>query len=167
MADAVLAGEPCPSVPAAYGMAIDRVPAFFGTYLCMIMLTLLGALLCLLPGIHVAVALYFAPVRAAARERGPIAALRDSWALIKGRWWRVFGFILLVALCVQAVSLPLSLPMQWAATTGARLPAWYLPVLIAFSLLLGILQLVCNAALHRRLEQLGPVGSAPAPLDGA
>ena len=163
MADTVLAGQPCPGVASAYGAALDRVPAFIGTYVCLMVLTMVGAMLFLLPGIYAAIALSLAPVRAVARRRGPLEAIAESFRMVRGRWWRVFGFLLLVALCMQAVYLPVGLPLQVLAGMQGGLPAWYIPFTISLSMLLGIFQLVCGAALHRRLEALGPVGASHAP----
>jgi len=163
MADRVLAGEPCPGVGAAYGAALERVPAFIGTYVCMITLTFAGVMFFILPGIYAAIALYLAPVRAVARGRNPLEAIADSFALIKGRWWRVCGFTLLIALCIQAIYLPVSLPMAWLVSARGGMPTWFIPLTISLSMLLGIFQLVCSAALHRRLEGLGPVGMPQAP----
>jgi len=168
MADTVLAGEPCPGVAAAYGAALDRVPAFIGTYVCLMVLTIVGAMFLFLPGIYVAIALSLAPVRSVVRARGPFEAIADSFRMVKGRWWRVFGFLLLVALCIQAVYLPVGMPLQVLAGIQGGFPTWYIPITISLSMLLGIFQLVCGAALHRRLEALGPVGAmtaSPVPED--
>jgi hypothetical protein len=42
---------------------------------------------------------------AAAEEGGPIAILRRSWALTRGRFWALLGFLLLLGILVGVVSL--------------------------------------------------------------
>jgi hypothetical protein len=163
MADAVLAGEPRPGLRAAYGESLDRVPAVIGSYVAMFALVVAGFVFCILPGIFVANALHFAPARASTRERGPLESIRESFELVKGRWWRVFGFTMLVALCVQAVYLPVALPLQLFAQAGGGRSPWFLVAVFALSVLIGVFQASCTVALHRRLEELGPVGTAHAP----
>jgi hypothetical protein len=167
MADAVLAGEPRPSVRGAFGASLERVPAFVGACICMFLVTLVGFLFCVLPGIFIAVAANLAPVRSVVRDSGPIDAIRESYALVKGRWWRVFGFFLLVALCIQAIYLPMVLPLQFAMMGQGGIPAWSMPISFVISILstlLGIFQMVCVTAMNRQLELLGPVESVPAPI---
>ena len=170
MADAVLAGEPCPRVPAAYAGSLERVPALIGTYFCMIALSIVGTLLCILPGIYVGIALAIAAPRAATRSHGPIEVIQDSFALTRGRWWRVCGFLLLVGLSIQVIYLPLSLLGEFIGMAATEsVIAWYLPLLLALSLFLGMFQVVCTVALHRRLEALGPLPRpnrvTPPPID--
>lgn len=47
---------------------------------------------------------------------GPVTALRRSWQLVRGRWWRVFGTMLLAGLVsgivAQVASFPFALPGQ-------------------------------------------------------
>jgi len=53
--------------------------------------TVAGFVLFVIPGIWLAVALYFASQAVVAEGRSPIEALRRSRELVTGQWWRVFG----------------------------------------------------------------------------
>ena len=50
-----------------------------------------------LVGVYLAVRLMLSSAVASAEPVGPIAVLRRSWALSRGSWWRLFIFIVLVA----------------------------------------------------------------------
>ena len=45
---------------------------------------------------------------------GPVAALRRSWQLVAGNWWRVFGIYLLAAIVVSIVAGLIELPFTLA-----------------------------------------------------
>jgi hypothetical protein len=72
-----------------------------------------GALSCialalLIPGVIVwalfTVRLGLAPYAAAAERIGPLAAMRKSWRITQGQFWRVFGIILIVGFVVAIVA---------------------------------------------------------------
>ena len=64
----------------------------------------IGAIAMLLPGIWLYIAWAFAlPVLLVEGLRGP-AALRRSYALVRGRWWRTFGVIALGFLLAIVIS---------------------------------------------------------------
>ena len=50
-----------------------------------------GLVAFVIPGIWLAVVLYFASQAVVAEGRPPIEALRRSRELVRGQWWRVFG----------------------------------------------------------------------------
>jgi len=41
---------------------------------------------------------------------GPVAALKRSWELVRGSWWRIFGITLLAVLVVVLISIVLQIP---------------------------------------------------------
>lgn len=43
---------------------------------------------------------------------GPVRALRRSWSLVGGAWWRTFGIVLLGAVIAAALSSAVSVPVQ-------------------------------------------------------
>jgi len=43
---------------------------------------------------------------------GPVTAMRRSWQLVRGSWWRVFGILLLAALVVGIIGLVLEIPFE-------------------------------------------------------
>lgn len=71
--------SPNPSVPAAVGL---------------LAVTALG--------VFISVRLIFLSAVAAAEGGGPIAILQRSWALSRGNWWRLFGFLLMLLIAALA-----------------------------------------------------------------
>ncbi|MGA5756981.1 glycerophosphoryl diester phosphodiesterase membrane domain-containing protein [Nonomuraea bangladeshensis] len=75
--------------------------------------------------------------------RGPIDAMRRSWQLVTGDFWRVFGILLLTSLLVGLVAGVLSVPFTIAGTlfgmlgTGSMVNAVVSAVLIAIGGTLG------------------------------
>jgi hypothetical protein len=47
---------------------------------------------------------------------GPINAMRRSWQLVRGSWWRVFGILLLAALVVGFIGFALQIPFEAVIT---------------------------------------------------
>jgi hypothetical protein len=75
--------------------------------------TLAGFLLLIIPGIIVLVRLAFtAPVLVAEDRRGA-AAVRRSWRLSAGHFWRIFAAVIAAGLIVGVVSFILSLPAEF------------------------------------------------------
>jgi hypothetical protein len=77
-----------------------------------------GCLLLILPGIWVSVALSLGmPLFLFQSEPDSIAAIRESLALVKGRWWRICGFlgilgvILLVGMLIFGVGVLVATPL--------------------------------------------------------
>ena len=82
--------------------------------------TIAGSLLFLVPGVWFAIRCFFAPHAVLVEGRGGVEALRRSAALVRGRWWRTFGWLLaggvLAGLLALAVAFVLAIP---AALTGS------------------------------------------------
>ncbi|QVQ54362.1 glycerophosphoryl diester phosphodiesterase membrane domain-containing protein [Spiractinospora alimapuensis] len=51
---------------------------------------------------------------------GPLAAMRRSWRLMRGSWWRCFGIILLASVIIYALQQLLTIPF----TVGAGVVSW-------------------------------------------
>ncbi|WP_045729758.1 glycerophosphoryl diester phosphodiesterase membrane domain-containing protein [Pseudarthrobacter chlorophenolicus] len=68
----------------------------------------------------IAIKVMVAPAAVVIEEVGPIAALRRSWQLTRGNWWRIFGMTLVVSLLVgvisQVVMIPVSLLTSFLGT---------------------------------------------------
>ena len=43
---------------------------------------------------------------------GPVNAMRRSWQLVRGSWWRVFGIVLLAAIVVGIIGFALEIPFE-------------------------------------------------------
>ena len=181
VADRVLEGVPRTFLTYALFLAVVLVPpvALSGLFALLAMLVpseggrMAGALLFLLLlvvavlPLLVAIAhfLRFGPLLAVLRGEGPTAALRRSIALVRGRWWRTFGFALLVGLCGQAW-------MTGAMSAGVIARAWHplAPVLLygAAAALVIPFQVALEVSLLRRLEATREVdrGAAEEPGTG-
>jgi hypothetical protein len=148
-----------PGFAAAYGDAVERVPALIGTQFLYGCAIAVGLVLCILPGFWVIVLLTPAVPRAATRGEGPLAAIATAGALVRHRWWRVAGYIAAQLVVIYAIFLPfitLSLMLPhgepWARALYAAGNA-------LTSTLVTVIQACTYTALNDRLEQLGPVVS--------
>ena len=72
-------------------------------FLLYVLLVGIGFVLLAIPGIWLATATGFAVVYAA-EGAGPIAAIRQSMALVKGHWWRTTAIFAVIFLLIFAVS---------------------------------------------------------------
>ncbi|HWA60918.1 MAG TPA: hypothetical protein VG939_06060 [Caulobacteraceae bacterium] len=59
---------------------------------------------------------------AAEEKAGPVASLRRSFDLVRGQWWRVFSFTILIH--VAPIVVPLLILAPIAAITGLDIPGW-------------------------------------------
>lgn len=67
--------------------------------------SVLGLFLCIAPGVFLFTSWAVAPAAVVAERRGPLAALRRSYQLVKGRFWPVLGTVLLGYLLYFVVEL--------------------------------------------------------------
>ena len=80
----------------------------------------LGLLVFIVPGVYLFVRWYFVPqavVLEGARDAG---ALRASWRLVTGAWWRMFGMVVLVSLLALLVSTLVGWPFVGLARGSDR-----------------------------------------------
>jgi len=118
-----LAIGPQTTVGDAIGHGARRAPAFLGAMLMWILPLVAiafalaasarggepspGVVLALLLVIAIifvlAVRLMIASAVASAEPLGPVGILKRSWALTRGRWWRLFGFLLLFLVAALVV----------------------------------------------------------------
>lgn len=66
--------------------------------------TVAGLIAFVIPGIWLAVALYFASQAVVAEGHSPIEALRRSRELVRGQWWRVFGIGVFFSVLIGVLS---------------------------------------------------------------
>jgi hypothetical protein len=90
-------------------------PVFFAVVLAGAGIAL-GLLLLVVPGLYAGVRWYFVPQCVVVEERRGATALRASWELVAGSWWRVFGIVLLTSLIVLIPVAVIQLPFQAAAS---------------------------------------------------
>jgi hypothetical protein len=81
--------------------SFDAFPHVFVAVLLAGLATLFGLVLLIIPGLYVAVRLYFVAQSVVVGNKRGAAALRDSWELTDRAWWRTLG----IAICVTALAL--------------------------------------------------------------
>jgi uncharacterized membrane protein len=57
-----------------------------------------GLILLIIPGIYWAVRFAFSPLIVVDTGAGPIRAMKESWAITKGKFWRLFWFCIVIIL---------------------------------------------------------------------
>lgn len=105
---------------AALKKACLKLPALIGSGLLAALIVSLGMLLLLIPGIIYAIYYLFVNYAVIFRDKSGMGALRYSKALVKGRWWRVFGRIV-------AISMGTALLMMIPATIISVAIAFMMP----------------------------------------
>ncbi|MGP3981903.1 hypothetical protein [Streptomyces sp. KR80] len=97
-------------------------------------------------GMFVYIRLSLAPTAAALEKQSPVAALRRSWGLVAGSWWRVFGITVLASLIASAVSQFVQMPFAMAGMFSVPL-ADVGPEGPSFAVLGGVMGLALLGAL--------------------
>jgi len=87
-------------------LAIRRFAPWFATLILVTALTFTGYLLLVLPGIYIALRLFWADELALVHGRNPLASIIDSWRLTKGAVSEVFGFQIKLGFVHLAVWFP-------------------------------------------------------------
>lgn len=79
---------------------------------------------------------------ASAEQAGPVAIIKRSWALTRGRWWKLFGFLAMLVVGAGVVLVALS------AVVGSVVAIALGPIepMSASALVVGIVQGLFNAA---------------------
>jgi len=93
-----------PSARWSVGRGLERWATVLATVLLAGVATIAGFLVFVLPGIWLAVLLYFASQAVVAEGRTPVEALRRSRELVTGQWWRVFGIGLFFSVMIGVLS---------------------------------------------------------------
>jgi hypothetical protein len=97
-----------PTIPEAFEAAADRLGAVIATVVLYFIVVAFGFLLLIVPGIWLGTRLYFGAQAAVVDGASPVEALRISYRLVGGRWWRTFGCILLAGLVFFTITSPLT-----------------------------------------------------------
>ncbi|HWL48678.1 MAG TPA: hypothetical protein VNT92_02280 [Acidimicrobiia bacterium] len=115
-----LAGEPV-GARVASSRALARLFTLIVAGLIAVVLVVVGLFALIIPGLWLAGSFSVLTAVVALEDVGPVAALRRSFALVRGRWWPTVGFLLLVGLfgsvAAQLVQL-LALPIIGAGGVG-------------------------------------------------
>jgi hypothetical protein len=109
-----------PSAGWSVARGFERWGAVLAAVLLAGLATLAGFVMFALPGIWLAVVLYFASQAVVAEDRAPLEALRRSRELVTGQWWRVFGIGLLFSVMIGVVGGTIAMGAQGAADASGR-----------------------------------------------
>lgn len=90
-------------------LTISRFIPWLLTVALVTVATVLGMMLLIVPGIIVAIRLFWADELALAHNLSPVEATRQSWELTKNHGWNIFGFQFLLGLAQYAIAIPLAL----------------------------------------------------------
>jgi len=95
------------------GLGIAILGAFSKILLGLLIVVLI---LAIIPSIfYFMIKWYFAVVAVAVDDQQVIAALKQSWNLVNGYWWRTFGLIVLFGLLSQFIVTIISLPITFGS----------------------------------------------------
>ena len=94
-----------PSILQSLGVALRRVPLVLATQALYLLAVAAGLLALIVPGVYLAVSLYFGPLVAVAERTTPVAALRRSHALVAPQWPRVFLLVFFIGLVAPTAGL--------------------------------------------------------------
>lgn len=90
---------------------------YLGTCILMPLAVLGGLILLIVPGIIWAVRFSFSPLIVVDTKMGPVASMKESWAITKGKFWKillfwiVIGLINLLGMLVFGIGLILTVPL--------------------------------------------------------
>lgn len=79
-------------------------------YLLYVLMVVAGSLFCLVPGIYLGVVYIFPLYAMILHDRPFSAAMPESSELVKGAWWNVFGYVLVLGLIVSGLSYIFGIP---------------------------------------------------------
>jgi hypothetical protein len=116
---AVAAGEG----PAAGRAIRDGFEAFAPLFAALVLVAVgvaIGLLALILPGVYLAVRLFFVPQTVVIEGRRGLEALRRSGELVQGLWWRTFGIVLLAWLAAQIPVALIGIPFASLAAHADR-----------------------------------------------
>jgi hypothetical protein len=114
-----------------------------GSSILLIILSAIGFLLCIIPGIYLMPVFYLIIPIIVIENASFSYAFNKSFRLIKNNWWLVFGVIFITSLIVGVAASFVSIPIS-VITIGSKflsLKSYTLPLLIIFSFLRNILML--------------------------
>lgn len=101
VADAYLGQRP--GLRRAYSQVAKRFWPLIGAVLFRGLVVCVGLVCCLLPGIWLQIALLVVPAAVVVEGVGASEALRRSYGLVAGHWWKCFGVIVIFMIAVSVV----------------------------------------------------------------
>jgi uncharacterized membrane protein len=71
---------------------------YLGTSILTFLTIIGGLILLIIPGIFWAVRFSFSPIVVIDTKLGPVASMKESWAITKGQFWKILGFWVVIGL---------------------------------------------------------------------
>jgi len=128
------------AVVVALGFGIAAVTGSTGAAVAISVI--LGLVIVIGVTVYLGIALSLAAPALLLEGVGPIAALRRSWRLCRGSWWRLFGILVLTSIVVGVLSSVISVPLTQGAGAIVSAGAGSTGTLIAGAALNGLAELV-------------------------
>lgn len=91
-----------------------RVLALLGAYFLVVLVTLLGFILLILPGIYLSVSYVFTLSLVADKGLGVWEAMELSRKTVTQQWWKFFGLSLVILLIITLSIIPLGVGLVWS-----------------------------------------------------
>ncbi|HEX9235021.1 MAG TPA: hypothetical protein VF972_01940 [Actinomycetota bacterium] len=104
-----------PDVAATYRFALGKVRTILWVTILTALSVLLGFVLLIIPGFIALVRLTFITVVVVVESERGRGALRRSWRLAKGHFWKIFGTLILAGILTAVVAGILQIPLTLAA----------------------------------------------------
>lgn len=118
------------------GLLARRLIPLVIAWVIVVLISLAGLFLLLLPGIWLSVKLCMSFSAIAFERAGPFASIGRSWRLTRGNWWRVFGTLVVVFLIAFVVNFALTAVLGIVAAGADNLSE------LAFALLATLITLL-------------------------
>lgn len=84
------------------------------TVIIMYIMLAIGFLLLVLPGIYLSVAYYMALPLVVEKNMSPWQALETSRKTVTHRWFRMFGFLIIMSILITLSMIPLGIGLIWS-----------------------------------------------------
>jgi hypothetical protein len=156
-----------PSVGDALRDGLRVMPVVLVAVLLYALAVIAGTIALIIPGIWLGIALYFTAQAAVVDGARGRAALRRSFELVRGSWWRTFGILLVLSLIAFALAVPLGFVTQMIGTAADNGPLYVLGEAVAQTVTLSFTALAGTILFFdlRTRKAVAPV-AAPAPDHG-
>jgi hypothetical protein len=152
----IAAGER-PSAAASLRAAGRALPRVAVALVLLSVLSTLGLLLLIVPGVYLWIRWFVAPQAVVTEELEPNAGLHRSWDLVTGNWWRVFGIYLVVALIAAVAGGIFVVPLEILASVTDWAQLSLLGTLISDPIFLSF-QALAGTLLYFDLRSRSPSG---------
>ena len=140
-----------PRIGRSYRRLAQIIGSLLGTWLLQIVIVLVGFILLFIPGVMASIYLMFALTVVVLERMAGFAAIKRSYQLVKGRFWRNFGVIFVIALFViftQGLVSALLILLVGASGGDEGLVLVAAPIIYVFSIVLTPLIAIAMVLLY-------------------